>query len=49
MTPNRKLEMYQYIALASDKTGFTNSPRYEGLYNKYEGIKFNKIINRTIE
>ncbi|CAK69609.1 unnamed protein product (macronuclear) [Paramecium tetraurelia] len=49
MTPNRKLEMYQYIALASDKTGFNNSPRYEGLYNKYEGIKFNKIINRTIE
>ncbi|CAD8120735.1 unnamed protein product [Paramecium sonneborni] len=49
MTPNRKLEMYQYIALASDKNGFNNSPRYEGLYNKYEGIKFNKIITRTIE
>ncbi|CAD8178280.1 unnamed protein product [Paramecium pentaurelia] len=48
MTPNRKLEMYQYLCLANDKNAFNNVNHLSGLYDKFEISKINKYLNKLI-
>ncbi|CAD8090536.1 unnamed protein product [Paramecium primaurelia] len=48
MSPNRKLEMYQYLCLASDKNAFNNVNLLSGLYDKFEISKINKYLNKLI-
>lgn len=48
MTPNRKLEMYQYLCLANDKNAFNNVNHLSGLYDKFEVTKINKYLNKLI-
>ncbi|CAD8104387.1 unnamed protein product [Paramecium sonneborni] len=46
MSPNRKLEMYQYLCLASDKNAFNNVNLLSGLYDRFEITKINKYLTK---
>ena len=48
MTPNRKLEMYQYLCLANDKNAFNNVNHLSGLYDRFEIGKISKYLNKLI-
>jgi aspartate carbamoyltransferase regulatory subunit len=48
MSPNRKLEMYQYLCLASDKNAFNNVNLLSGLYDRFEISKINKFLSKLI-
>ncbi|CAK89932.1 unnamed protein product (macronuclear) [Paramecium tetraurelia] len=48
MSPNRKLEMYQYLCLASDKNAFNNVNLLSGLYDRFEISKINKYLTKLI-
>ena len=48
MSPNRKLEMYQYLCLASDKNAYNNVNQLTGLYDRFEIHKIGKYLTKLL-